>query len=46
MYRPSMSAVPIDSIEVDSELPVFGEFGGFIGVTSPNGRTGWIAAMD
>ena len=45
-YRPSYSAVAIDSIGADSELPVFGEFGGFIGVTSPNGRTGWISAMD
>ena len=45
-YRPSISAVAIDSIGADSELPVFGEFGGFVGVTSPNGRTGWISAMD
>lgn len=45
-HSPSISAVAIDSIGVDSELPVFGEFGGFIGVTSPNGRTGWISAMD
>lgn len=45
-YSPSISAVAIDSIGANSELPVFGEFGGFIGVTSPNGRTGWISAMD
>ena len=45
-YRPSLSAVAIDSIGADSELPVFGEFGDFLGVTSPNGRTGWIASMD
>ncbi len=45
-YRPSITAVAIDSIGADSELPVFGEFGEFVGVTSPNGRTGWISAMD
>ena len=45
-FRPSFSAMAIDSIGADSEIPVFGEFEGFIGVTSPNGRTGWISAMD
>ena len=43
---PSIASIAIDSIEVDSELPVFGEFGNYVGVTSPSGRTGWIESMD
>lgn len=45
-FRPSFTAVAIDSIGADSKLDVFGEFGEFVGVTSPSGRTGWISAMD
>ncbi len=45
-YRPSYSAIAIDSIAPNSQIPVFGEFRDFIGVTSPNGRTGWIVATD
>jgi murein DD-endopeptidase MepM/ murein hydrolase activator NlpD len=44
--RPSEFAVSIDSFGVDSKLPVFGRFGNFVGVTAPNGRAGWVAAMD
>jgi len=40
------AAVPIDSVSVASHLPVFGEFGDYLGVTSPSGRTGWIEAME
>ena len=45
-YRPSYTAVAIDSMAANVNLPVFGEFRDFVGVTSPNGRTGWIVAMD
>ena len=45
-YRPSYSAVAIDSIAANSQVPVFGEFRDFVGVTSPNGKTGWIVATD
>lgn len=45
-YRPSYSAVAIDSVGPNSQVPVFGEFRDYVGVTSPNGRTGWIIAMD
>jgi hypothetical protein len=41
--RPSLSAPTIDSLDVASEVPVFGEFGDFVGVLSPSGRPGWIA---
>ncbi|MEZ4699687.1 MAG: M23 family metallopeptidase [Rhodothermales bacterium] len=36
------TSYPIDSVRVASQLPVFGEFGGYLGVTAPSGRTGWI----
>lgn len=45
-YRPSYSAVSIDSVGPNSQVTVFGEFQDFVGVRSPNGRTGWIVAMD
>ena len=45
-YRPSYSAVAIDSVGPNSQVNVFGEFEDFVGVRSPNGRTGWIVAMD
>ena len=45
-FRPSYSAVSIDSVGANSQVPVFGEFRDFVGVTSPSGRTGWIVAMD
>lgn len=44
--RPDRFAALIDSLGIDSQLPVFGRFGNYVGVTSPSGRTGWIAAMD
>ena len=45
-YRPSYTALAIDSMAANVNLPVFGEFQDFIGVTAPSGRTGWIVAMD
>lgn len=45
-YRPSFSAVAIDSVGPNSQVDVFGEFQDFVGVRSPNGKTGWIVAMD
>jgi murein DD-endopeptidase MepM/ murein hydrolase activator NlpD len=44
--RPTDGALPIDSAHVASLLPVFGEFGDYVGVTGPSGRTGWIEAME
>lgn len=44
--RATSTSVPIDSVSVASHLPVFGEFGDYLGVTSPSGRTGWIEAME
>lgn len=45
-YRPSFSAVSIDSVGPNSQVDVFGEFQDFVGVRSPSGKTGWIVAMD
>ena len=42
-YQPNRNAVAIDSIMVGSEVPVFGEFGNFVGITAPSGQTGWVA---
>jgi hypothetical protein len=40
--RPIVTAAPIADLEARLPLPVFGRFGDFLFVRTPDGREGWI----
>jgi len=40
--RPMVTAVPIEDLEVQWRLPIFGRFGDFLFVRTPGGLEGWI----
>jgi len=43
LRRPSARRTVIDRLPGGSEVPVLGEFGDFLYVQTPNGRSGWLA---
>jgi len=40
---PDSTAPPLETLEPGEEVPVLGEFGEFLYVQSPRGRSGWLA---
>jgi hypothetical protein len=44
--RPIVTAAPIAALAVRSRVPVFGRFGEFLFVRTPEGREGWIQILE
>jgi murein DD-endopeptidase MepM/ murein hydrolase activator NlpD len=42
--RPTFRAAVMDSVHVDTTVPVFGQFADFLYVQAPSGRAGWTPA--